>query len=397
MYGNAPTYTPGYTGIAWVGGDSPAIVNGTLACSTSATASSSVTGNPYVISGCSGLSAANYAISYADGAFTVTPTTSATSLTSTANPAVTGQTVTYTVTVTSTHGSVNPNNEGTVTFTDGGSPLSGSPVALTGNVAACTLTYPGVGTQQIVAVYSGGPDFAVSTAEPLTETVVPATTLTTLTPSSPTILFGQHGTLTATVAAVAPGAGIPTGTVTFSEGTTVLGSSPLNGAGQAIFATNAFMPGPHAALTAAYSGDPNYRGSTSSATQVTIGFTNCVTGRQNGPLTVHAGEAVCITGTVAGSVTVQPGGALDINGGSVSGPVSMTQPTAALLCGASVSGPLSIQGATGPVLLDPQTRMCEEHRVGSDHAVPGHGRDSTEHHHIERGDGDRCRVGHHLR
>ncbi len=73
-YGGTPVYTPSYSGVSWVGSDGPAVVTGALTCSTNATASSPVAGNPYTISGCSGLSAANYSIGYSYGALTVTAT-----------------------------------------------------------------------------------------------------------------------------------------------------------------------------------------------------------------------------------------------------------------------------------------------------------------------------------
>jgi hypothetical protein len=53
----------------------------------------------------------------------------------------------------------------------------------------------------------------------------------------------QSVTFTATAAAVAPGSGTPTGTVTFKNGTTVLGTGTLSG-GKATFATSVLTPTP---------------------------------------------------------------------------------------------------------------------------------------------------------
>jgi hypothetical protein len=78
------------------------------------------------------------------------------------------------------------------------------------------------------------------------------------------VVSGQNATLTASVQAVFPGAGRPTGTVTFRDGATVLGSAPLSGTTAIMKAT---LPvanlnvGTHA-ITASYSGDDNFAAST---------------------------------------------------------------------------------------------------------------------------------------
>jgi streptogramin lyase len=351
VYGSTPVYTPSYSGVSWVGSDGPSMVTGKLKCSTSATASSPVAGSPYTISGCSGLSAANYAITYNDGALTVTPASTATTSVSSVNPAVTGQAVTYTATVTSTGGSVNPNGEGSVTFLSGTTKLCGGAVVLSGDRATCTVTYPAVGSYPVTASYSGGSDFIASSALALTETVARDATTTSLGVSSSSVVFGQQLTLTATVAAKAPGAGVPTGTVSFLDGTVSLGTATLNSAGKATLTTQGLVVGTHAALTAVYSGDPNYLTSTSAASKVVVAYTSCITGTHTGALTVTAGQVICITGTQTGAVTVQAGGALAIVGGHVTGPVQVSGATAFMACGATITGALSVQGATGPVII----------------------------------------------
>jgi hypothetical protein len=371
VYGSTPVYTPSYTGVSWVGTDTPAVVMGKLTCSTSATVSSPVVGNPYSISRCSGLSAANYTIGYSYGKLTVTPAATMVSLTSSADPAVTGQAVTYTATVTSTGGSINPNGEGSMIFRSGSTTLCRGTeihrlihhahrwqwetqrgvISLSGDRATCTVTYPAAGSYPVTASYSGGSDFVASSSSTLTETVKPDSTTTKLTVSSATPLFGQQLTLTATVSANAPGSGVPTGTVDFMDGTVPLGTAMLNHAGKATLTTRGLLPGTHAALTAVYSGDHNYLTSTSSGSRVVVAYTSCISGPHTSPLTVTAGEAICITGTQTGAVTVQPGGALAIVGGRVTGAVKVSGATAFLACGATISGALSVEGVTGPVII----------------------------------------------
>ena len=66
-------------------------------------------------------------------------------------------------------------------------------------------------------------------------------------------VFGQGVSLVATVSA--PG-GPPTGTVTFSDGGTILGTAALDGSGTATLTTVALSVGGHS-ITATYSGDPS--------------------------------------------------------------------------------------------------------------------------------------------
>src|SRR5205085_9079019 len=65
---------------------------------------------------------------------------------------------------------------------------------------------------------------------------------------------GQAITLTATVVAVAPAAGTPSGTVTFFDGATNLGSAALDASGQATLSIASLAVGSHS-LSASYSGD----------------------------------------------------------------------------------------------------------------------------------------------
>jgi len=95
--------------------------------------------------------------------------------------------------------------------------------------------------------------------------VVSATTLTV--PSNRSIV-GQQVTFTASVI-VPQGTGVPTGTVTFLEGTLVLGTGTLNGAGRAIFTTSSLAAG-NDSIIAVYAGDLSFAASSSSPVVVTV-------------------------------------------------------------------------------------------------------------------------------
>jgi hypothetical protein len=135
-------------------------------------------------------------------------------------------------------------------------------------VATFTSTALSAGSRSITATYSGDGMFAQSTSAAVNQVVNQATTTTTLTSSPNPSTSGQAVTFTVVMSATAPGAGTPTGTVTFMEGTTVLGTSSLT-AGRATFQTTTLSVASHR-VTAVYSGDANFTGSTSAALTQTV-------------------------------------------------------------------------------------------------------------------------------
>jgi uncharacterized protein (TIGR03437 family) len=83
-------------------------------------------------------------------------------------------------------------------------------------------------------------------------------------------LVGQPVTLTAMVSGAS---GLtPTGTVTFLDGTTALGTAQLDTAGKASFTTSSLSPGARG-LTAGYAGDANFNSANSSGLAITVGRT----------------------------------------------------------------------------------------------------------------------------
>jgi hypothetical protein len=175
-----------------------------------------------------------------------------------------GQAVTLTATVKPASGTGTPT--GTVTFKDGTVTLGSA--TLVNGVAKLTTTHIPAGTDAITAVYNGSSTFATSTSAKVTETVKKAATKVTLSSSAATAAVGQQVTLTTKISVVAPGAGTPTGTVTFKDGTTVLGKTTLSN-GVAIFKTTKLTKGKHT-ITAVYSGDADFTGATSATFTETI-------------------------------------------------------------------------------------------------------------------------------
>ena len=89
-----------------------------------------------------------------------------------------------------------------------------------------------------------------------------ASTTTMLTSSKNPSTYGDSVTFTAAVSPTA-GTDIPTGTVTFKDGEKVLGTATLDASGKASYSTSSLSVGAHS-ITAVYSGDGNFGGSTSS-------------------------------------------------------------------------------------------------------------------------------------
>ncbi len=230
---------------------------------------------------------------------TVNQASTTTTLTSSANPSVSGQSVTLTATVAA----VSPGSgtaTGTVTFKDGVTTLgTGTLNAGVATFASSTLAQ---GSHSITAVYGGDANFTGSTSSTLSQVVNQASTTTAVTSSSNPSVFGQSVTFTATVAAVSPGSGTATGTVTFKDGATTLGTGALS-AGVATFATSSLAPGPHS-ITAVYGGDTNFTGSTSSALSQTVNQASTTTTLTSSVNPSVFGQSVTFTATVA---AVAPG------------------------------------------------------------------------------------------
>jgi MYXO-CTERM domain-containing protein len=226
----------------------------------------------------------------------VNAASSSTALGSSANPSVFDQSITLTATVTSMAGGT---PTGTVTFTEGRTTLGTVTLDNTG-AAALPIATLAVGTHSITAVYSGDSSYGGSTSTTLSQVVNQAATTSTVSSSTNPSLAGAGVTFTAIVAPVAPGGGIATGTVTFFDGTTTLGTAALRLGGTAAFTTSTLAPGTHA-ITVSYGGSADYTGSTSSVLTQTVTATAAT-------ITVTAdvnpsayGAPVTFTVTVGGS------------------------------------------------------------------------------------------------
>ncbi|HKF21440.1 MAG TPA: Ig-like domain repeat protein [Candidatus Angelobacter sp.] len=290
----------------------------------------------------------------------------ATTLTSSVNPSVSGQSVTFTATLLAVApGAGTP--VGTVTFLDGGSPIGTG--TLSGGIATFTTSALGAGNHTITTNYGGDGNFNGSTGS-LTgnpQVVNKANTTTTVTSSANPSVFGQSVTFTATASAVAPGAGTPTGTVTFLDGGSPIGTGTLSG-GIATFTTSALAIVSHT-ITTSYGGDGNFNGSTGSltgnpqvvnkantATTVTSSVNPSAFG-QSVTFTATLSAVAPGTGTPTGTVTFLDGGS-PIGSGTLSGGIA-TFTTSALAVGnhtitTNYGGDGNFNGSAGSLTGNPQ-------------------------------------------
>jgi len=153
---------------------------------------------------------------------------------------------------------------------------------------------------------------------------VPYASTTLLAASVSQTIVGNPVTLTATVAGPV-GVAAPTGSVTFYDGTTLLGSAPLNSSGVAQLSASFSTSGTHT-IQADYTGDSNYISSVSanvaesvSSTKInpsvalstltslttpgtSLPFTVKINTSATGTVTLTDGSTVVGSGTVAGGV-----------------------------------------------------------------------------------------------
>lgn len=189
-----------------------------------------------------------------------------TTVTTSPNPSVVGQPVTVRAVVAPV-APARGTPGGAVQFTIDGEP--GAFATLEDGASQIVLSDLGRGSHEITATYfSADPNFVTSTSDPASHTVNKAATKTVVESSAPTSVFGQPVTFTASVSVVAPGAGSPSGTVTFTNGSTVLGTAPVSSATgfQASITTDALPVGQHA-VVATYDGDDSFLASSGSVAQ----------------------------------------------------------------------------------------------------------------------------------
>src|SRR5207248_5959130 len=129
--------------------------------------------------------------------------------------------------------------------------------------ATLTIATLAVGGHSVTASYGGDANFAGGSFASTAMTVARDAAAVSVNASVNPATTGQAVTFTATVTAALPGAGTPTGAVTFRDGSATIGTGALAG-GAAFFTTSALAVGGHS-ITASYAGDANFTAATSAA------------------------------------------------------------------------------------------------------------------------------------
>lgn len=181
-----------------------------------------------------------------------------TTLTSSANPAPFGQLVLYRASVSAASGTSVPG--GQVTFYDGTTPIITIDLEADGQgTMGANLS---AGSHALTVRYAGDTGHAASVSAVLDQVIERAATVTALASDRNPSIAGQAVTLTASVGTTVFNSPTPTGSVTFFDGATALGTAPLDGAARARLTTSALVTGSHA-ISARYAGDAANAGSTS--------------------------------------------------------------------------------------------------------------------------------------
>jgi hypothetical protein len=241
------------------------------------------------------------------------------------NPSTYGTAVTFTANISS-------GPTGTLKFYDGTIAIGTG--TLTGTTATFTTSALAVGSHSITAVWAGNSDFGAATSPAITQVVAAAETTTTVAASPNPGIAGAPVALTATVK-LATGSATITGRVTFTDGTTTLGTATVSAAGTATI-NPTLAAGSHA-IVASYSGSSNDVGSTSPALalQVILATTSATVSASPDPALVLS--TITFTATVTGNggiptgtVTFFANGSINLGSGTLNG-AGITQVTSATL------------------------------------------------------------------
>jgi hypothetical protein len=299
------------TGTITFKGDAVTIGTGTLDGTGTATlTSSSLNGGTHSITAAYGGDATFAASTSASLSLTVNLASTSTALASSLNPSPFGQLITFTAMVTS--GVDTPT--GTVSFLDGTTVLGTSSLDKSGT-ALFTTSSLSQSSHSITAVYAGDVNYAGSTSGILTEVVTAAlpSTTTTMTSSVNPSVAGQSVNLTAQVQPNS-GSGVPTGTVTFMDSSGNLGMVTLS-AGNATLTVSTFIVATHS-LTAVYSGDSNYAGSSSAVLTQTVNLASTTTSVVSNHNPALDGQAITFTATVTSTFSNTPTGTVSFDDGT---------------------------------------------------------------------------------
>jgi hypothetical protein len=268
--------------------------------------------------------------------------TATATVSSSLNPSLFGQSVTFAATVNGTGGTPT----GMVTFLDGnisndGNTLLGT-ASLGGNNASFSTSSLPVGIHAITIQYGGDPNFNSAMSTAVTQVVNPIPTTTTVASSVNPSANGQSVTFTATVTS---SGGTPTGIVTFLDGANTLGPGTLS-AGVATFATPSLTVGSHS-ITASYGGNAAFAISASAAITQVVNRISSTAAVSTSPNPSVVGLPVTFTATVTGTGGTPTGTVTFLEGATSLGTGTLNAGVATFTTSSLPAGPQSIMASYG--------------------------------------------------
>jgi len=180
------------------------------------------------------------------------PSPTTTTLSSSLNPSALDQAVTFTATI-SPNVAGGSTATGLVTFMDGNTALGTAKLNASGTATFTIATLSG-GQNSITAGYGGDANFTASSSAPLIQTVDRQATMSSISVSQPSLT--NIVTLTAMVSPSVVGPFTATGVVSFSVGSTALGTASLQGGIAQLMVPDSMIS--QGAVIGQYSGDTNF-------------------------------------------------------------------------------------------------------------------------------------------
>ena len=225
--------------------------------------------------------------------------------------------------------------------------------------ASCSTSGLGFGVFLIDANYEGDVVFNPSTSTALAQnvTLMPTVALVN-TPST-----SSYGSLVQLTAQVSGAVGTPTGTVSFYDGSTLLGSSVLDGSGMGSIGTYSIGGGTRS-ITARYGGDPMYGALTSAPNTITVS---------------RAAVTVSVTDDGVRSVgsVITFTASLSVFSGAPSGTVAFYSDTALLGSAPYVSGAISGSAKLKTASVGPGSHTISAKYLGDSNFSPATGLESV--------------------
>jgi hypothetical protein len=253
----------------------------------------------------------------------VNPSATTGTVTSTLTPSSFGQSVTLVATVSSGYAAPT----GSVTFMNGATAIGSVTLTPGGGLSSSaslnTSTLP-MGTDSITVVYGATANFGGSTSAVLTQVVKPPSTTSTVASSVNPASIGQSVLLTATVSS---GGAAPTGSVTFMDGSTAIGTATLapgSGLSSTATLTTSTLPTGTDAITVVYATTANFGGSTSAVLNQIVSPATTTAAVASSLNPAGSGVSVTLTATISSSYAAPIGSVTFKNGATSLGTATLS-------------------------------------------------------------------------